>query len=415
MSVHEGVSCDACSKNNFRFKRFKCLICFDYDLCSTCYEQGNTSSQHTAEHPMQCILTRQDFDLYYHGEACSGEFSQSLTCPLCGEMGLAFPYIQDATTIEHNLQNSDLFQHLQIKHAENQQTQEVICPICASMINGDSNYITGDLLSHIANDHQHSQVTTPSSAGVGATNFLRQSLPSRDYDFGLGIRNGFRRGSSRILRGRTGLGGRGGNSFSPHFLIDTFSGSSTSTTNANDPICDLLSQLSNVRRLTSSNNNGTSTNTSLSSTLNTINLQSITRQQYDRERERLRAASRLHHSVQQPTSNRILSADEDIFDSFFSSTLNDQTWTHVIAPSQPTNEQQSQPSLLSKLPPPPPPPSSTTTDPDPSLLHRLLNESSSSSSSSSLKLTQSLKTKNDFVQNLLLSSFINPTNNQYTE
>ena len=54
MSAHEGVSCDACGKSNFRSKRYKCLICYDYDLCSTCYEQGEASSHHSNEHPMQC-------------------------------------------------------------------------------------------------------------------------------------------------------------------------------------------------------------------------------------------------------------------------------------------------------------------------------------------------------------------------
>jgi len=54
MSAHEGVSCDTCGKSNFRSKRYKCLICYDYDLCSTCYEQGETSSNHANEHPMQC-------------------------------------------------------------------------------------------------------------------------------------------------------------------------------------------------------------------------------------------------------------------------------------------------------------------------------------------------------------------------
>ena len=58
---HTGVSCDSCSKANFRGKRFKCLICYDYDLCSTCYENGATTTRHTADHPMQCILTRTDF------------------------------------------------------------------------------------------------------------------------------------------------------------------------------------------------------------------------------------------------------------------------------------------------------------------------------------------------------------------
>lgn len=58
------MSCDSCLKNNFRGKRYKCVICYDYDLCATCYEAGATSSRHTADHPMQCILTRADFGEY---------------------------------------------------------------------------------------------------------------------------------------------------------------------------------------------------------------------------------------------------------------------------------------------------------------------------------------------------------------
>ena len=38
MSRHEGVSCDSCLKSNFRGRRYKCLVCFDYDLCANCYE-----------------------------------------------------------------------------------------------------------------------------------------------------------------------------------------------------------------------------------------------------------------------------------------------------------------------------------------------------------------------------------------
>jgi len=56
-----GVSCDSCMKGNFTGKRYKCLICYDYDLCASCYEAGTASSRHTADHPMQCILTRADF------------------------------------------------------------------------------------------------------------------------------------------------------------------------------------------------------------------------------------------------------------------------------------------------------------------------------------------------------------------
>lgn len=56
-----GVSCDSCLKGNFRGKRYKCLVCYDYDLCATCYEAGATTTRHTADHSMQCILTRNDF------------------------------------------------------------------------------------------------------------------------------------------------------------------------------------------------------------------------------------------------------------------------------------------------------------------------------------------------------------------
>ena len=56
-----GVSCDSCLKSNFRGKRYKCLICYDYDLCATCYEAGATTTRHTTDHPVQCIITRSDF------------------------------------------------------------------------------------------------------------------------------------------------------------------------------------------------------------------------------------------------------------------------------------------------------------------------------------------------------------------
>jgi hypothetical protein len=59
-----GVSCDSCLKGNFRGRRYKCLICYDYDLCAMCYEAGATTTRHTTEHPMQCILTRSDFGKY---------------------------------------------------------------------------------------------------------------------------------------------------------------------------------------------------------------------------------------------------------------------------------------------------------------------------------------------------------------
>lgn len=77
--VFLGVSCDSCMKSNFRGRRFKCLvkssevqlmfflisvfcsqICYDYDLCGVCHERQATGQNHTSDHAMQCILTRND-------------------------------------------------------------------------------------------------------------------------------------------------------------------------------------------------------------------------------------------------------------------------------------------------------------------------------------------------------------------
>lgn len=39
-TVHLGVTCDSCHKNSFVGKRFKCLVCLDYDLCEECEDQN---------------------------------------------------------------------------------------------------------------------------------------------------------------------------------------------------------------------------------------------------------------------------------------------------------------------------------------------------------------------------------------
>ena len=225
-------------------------------------------------------------------------------------MGYSFPYLNESSALTNQTENVDLFQHVQSKHGADQQLPEVICPICAAMINGEPNLVTGDLISHIANDHQQSQSNTPSSTNEGMNAYSRPVLPNREYDFGIGaaIRGGFRRGSSRVPSRRGGGGGttRGGGSSNgsagQHFIVDTTGFSPNA--HGNDPIADLLTQLSNVRRMAAANNNNNSNNTNsntLSVTPNTINLQTLTRQQY--ERERLRAAlSRSHQHYQSSNS-----------------------------------------------------------------------------------------------------------------
>ena len=316
------------------------------------------------------ILTRQDFDLYYQGERYTSDQAQSLTCPFCAEMGFALPFSNDSS------ENLDLFHHLQIKHADEQQSTEIICPICATMSNGEPNLVTGDLIAHIANDHQQQpQVQTPSTAGIGSNPYSRQSSSSnREFDFtsSASIRAGFRRGPLRTPSRRGGLS-RGGGIVSQHFLLDS---STSSNGGGNDPIADLLTQLSTVRRLAAANNNN-------SSSSNPITLQNLTR-------ERLRPTGR---------SQQVSSAVEtDFFDSLFSSGLfiepvsssnsSQQTWAQIVAQQQPPSSTSDQTS-------------SATNEPDPSLLRRFCTDDSPCST----QPNQQQKRKNDFVHSLLLSSF----------
>ncbi|XP_075222850.1 E3 ubiquitin-protein ligase KCMF1-like isoform X2 [Lycorma delicatula] len=215
MSRHEGVSCDSCLKGNFRGRRYKCLICYDYDLCATCYEAGATTTRHTTEHPMQCILTRSDFDLYYGGEALTIEQPQSFTCPYCGKMGFTETALQEHVTSDH----SDT-------------SFEVVCPVCAALPGGDPNLVTDDFAGHLTLEHR--------SGPRDLISFLDEPTGSRH-----GVR--------RIPHPTRGVGGSRGRRSNMHFSSSGgLSSLSPSSRDTVDPIAELLSQLSGVRRTAAS-------------------------------------------------------------------------------------------------------------------------------------------------------------------
>lgn len=199
-SNHEGVSCNSCRKNNFRGLRYKCLICYDYDLCSACYEAGLTSSRHTVNHPMQCIVARNDFDLFYSGESVTSEQPQSLTCPLCGNLGFNEASLLEHVTNEHA--NSD----------NDESSTGIVCPICGV----ETNQLTYDFTTHLTMEHRTPRETIEQVAlrGRGGRCHTRASGP----------------------RGRR----------SQHY--NTVGGSSPTVRDSSDPFVEILAQLSSVRR-----------------------------------------------------------------------------------------------------------------------------------------------------------------------
>uniref|UniRef100_A0A182K1H2 RING-type E3 ubiquitin transferase n=1 Tax=Anopheles christyi TaxID=43041 RepID=A0A182K1H2_9DIPT len=193
------VSCDSCLKSNFRGRRYKCLICYDYDLCATCYEEGATTTRHSTDHPMQCILTQSDFELYYGGEVLQADQPQSFTCPYCKRMGLS---------------DSALLEHVSAEHTDT--GLEVVCPVCAALPGGEPNFVTDDFARHLSLEH----------------------------------RSGSRDLISRMPHSGRALGGPRSRRSNMHF---SSSGGGLSTLSPSgresvDPIAELLQQLSNVRR-----------------------------------------------------------------------------------------------------------------------------------------------------------------------
>ncbi|EJW81154.1 zinc finger protein, partial [Wuchereria bancrofti] len=194
-SIHEGVSCDGCMAPNFAGDRYKCLRCYDFDLCSRCYMEERTAEvssenrsfretneEHSPSHPMQCIMTQQDFELAYHGDQIHSWDRLRVvifTCPVCGLQGFSRERLVSHVIDEHSTS----------PRSPTQRT-EMACPICIStdfyrIGFGDymPNHLT-DMVSHMQEHHSQTQyvnVSNSSNSGVSDTaNVLSEFLRDRD-------------------------------------------------------------------------------------------------------------------------------------------------------------------------------------------------------------------------------------------
>ncbi|KAK0188649.1 hypothetical protein F5146DRAFT_1056176 [Armillaria mellea] len=67
--VHEGYSCDGCSQEPIRGKRYICKTCKDFDLCENC--KISQPSYHPMWHRFICIASPA-LNTYHHQQACDG-------------------------------------------------------------------------------------------------------------------------------------------------------------------------------------------------------------------------------------------------------------------------------------------------------------------------------------------------------
>lgn len=161
---------------------------------------------------MQCILTRADFEIYYGGEPSNSEQPQSFTCPYCKKMGFS---------------DTGLYDHVSAEHTDT--GLEVVCPVCAAHPGGDPNLVTDDFSGHLTLEHR----TGPRDL----ISFLDE--PSA-------IRHG---GVRRMPHTGRALGGPRPRRSNMHLSSSSgLSALSPSGRESVDPIAELLSQLSGVRR-----------------------------------------------------------------------------------------------------------------------------------------------------------------------
>ncbi|KRF77833.1 E3 ubiquitin-protein ligase Kcmf1 isoform X2 [Drosophila virilis] len=95
MNRHENIVCKGCSKVDFTGRCYRCLSCQDFNMCAECYDNDFTTVQHPFDHPVKCVFTPADVELYFGGEYLNDP-PQSYRCPYCKQWGY-----NESTFLEH--------------------------------------------------------------------------------------------------------------------------------------------------------------------------------------------------------------------------------------------------------------------------------------------------------------------------
>ncbi|XP_062138419.1 uncharacterized protein LOC133847409 [Drosophila sulfurigaster albostrigata] len=95
MNRHENIVCKGCGKMDFTGRCYRCLSCQDFNMCAECYDHDFTTTQHLFDHPVKCVLTPADVELYFGGEYLNDP-PQSYRCPYCKQWGY-----NESTFLEH--------------------------------------------------------------------------------------------------------------------------------------------------------------------------------------------------------------------------------------------------------------------------------------------------------------------------
>lgn len=191
-----------------------------------------TSNPYSCLHPHS-----KHTELFYGGETIAADVPQSFTCPFCGRNGLTETSLQE---------------HVASDHADS--SSEVICAICASIPGGEANNVTDDFAAHLQLEHRTPRELEEPAAQT-AIRGRRAPHPSRSS---LNSSRSSRRSTQLQYSsvGLTALSPGSAAAVAAAAAAGSLSSSAGGAAAARDmdPIAELLSQLSGVRRAASQSN-----------------------------------------------------------------------------------------------------------------------------------------------------------------